>query len=54
MNCYVTTPPGGSGEVTMETREVRITLAGRLATDNDVQASVTQSVRVRNDALRTW
>jgi hypothetical protein len=54
MNCYVTVPPVGSGEVTMETREVRITLTGRLAGDPDVQASVTHSVRVRNNVLRTW
>lgn len=54
MNCYVTAPPGGSGEVTMETREVRITLTGRLAADTQVETSVTQSVRVRNNVLRVW
>ena len=53
-NCYVTIPPAGSNEVTMETREVRITLTGRLAADNEVQASATHSVRARNNVLRTW
>ncbi len=53
-NCYVTAPPVGSNEVTMETREVTITLTARLAADNEVQASATHSVRVRNNVLRTW
>ena len=53
-DCYVTAPPVGSDEVTMETREVTITLTGRLASDNRVQASATHSVRVRNNVLRTW
>jgi type IV pilus assembly protein PilW len=53
-DCYVTAPPGGSGEVTMETREVTITITGRLAGDNQVQASAINSVRVRNNVLQTW
>jgi type IV pilus assembly protein PilW len=53
-DCYATIPPIGSNEVTMETREVTITLTGRLASDNTVQASATHSVRVRNNVLRTW
>ena len=53
-DCYVTLPPVGSQEVTMETREVQISLTGRLASDNSVQATVTQSVGVRNHVLRTW
>ena len=53
-DCYATVPPIGSNEVTMETREVTITLTGQLASDNTVQASATHSVRVRNNVLRTW
>jgi prepilin peptidase dependent protein B len=53
-DCYVTVPPIGSNEVTMETREVTISLTGRLAADSEVQASATHSVRVRNDVLRIW
>ena len=53
-DCYVTNPPGGSGEVTMETREVTITVTGRLTSDNQVQASAINSIRVRNNVLRTW
>jgi type IV pilus assembly protein PilW len=53
-DCYVTAPPGGSGEVTMETREVTITIIGRLTGDNQVQTSATNSIRVRNNVLQTW
>ena len=53
-DCYVTAPPGGSGEGTMETREVTITVTGRLATDNQVQISAVNSIRVRNNVLQTW
>lgn len=53
-DCYVTNPPVASGEVTMETREVTITITGRLTADNQVQISATNSVRVRNNVLRTW
>ena len=53
-DCYVTLPPVGSEEVTMETREVQISLTGRLVADTSVQGTVTQSVGVRNHVLRTW
>lgn len=53
-DCYVTNPPGGSGEVTMETREVTITVTGRLTSDNQVQVSASNSIRVRNNVLRSW
>jgi type IV pilus assembly protein PilW len=53
-DCYVTNPPGGSGEVTMETREVTITVTGRLTSDNQVQATASNSTRVRNNVLQTW
>lgn len=40
-----------SGEVTVETRQITITIEGKLATDPSVQALVTQTVRVRNDKV---
>jgi type IV pilus assembly protein PilW len=51
-NCYVTVPGVGSGAVTVETRELLVTIAGRLSGDTSTQASVAQSVKVRNDLLR--
>lgn len=54
MNCYLAgnIPTNGSGDVTVETRHVLITLEGRLVNDANVTASLTQSVRVRNDLVR--
>jgi len=52
MDCYATVPTNGSGDVTVETRQIEITVAGRLVTDNSVSATVSQSVRVRNDLVR--
>lgn len=51
-NCYVTVPPVGSGVVTTETRELLVSVSGRLAADASTQASVSQSVKIRNDLLR--
>jgi prepilin peptidase dependent protein B len=51
-NCYAIVPTAGSGNTTVETRQVRISLAGRLAGDNSVRAHLTQDVRVRNDLVR--
>ena len=51
-DCYVTIPPVASGEPTTETREVVVTVSGRLANDTSVQMTATQTVRVRNDHLR--
>ena len=52
-DCYVTVPPNGSNEVTAETRELLVTVTGRLAADTSTQVSASQSVRVRNDLIRT-
>lgn len=52
-DCYVTIPPATSGEITMESIEVLITIDARLATDPMVQASASNSVRVRNNVLRS-
>jgi type IV pilus assembly protein PilW len=51
-DCYATVPPNASGEATTETREVVVTVNGRLANDTSTQMTATQTVRVRNDHLR--
>jgi hypothetical protein len=51
-DCYVTVPANGSDAVTVETRELLVTVTGRLSGDISTQASVSQSVKVRNDLLR--
>jgi prepilin peptidase dependent protein B len=51
-DCYLNVPAAGSGVATMETRELVVTVTGRLAEDTSVQATVSQSVTVRNDLLR--
>ena len=49
-DCYVVTPD--ADEATTEIREVNIILQAELATDSLVSASMTQTVRVRNDLVR--
>lgn len=52
-DCIATTP--AAGDVTVETRQVAITIAGALVNDdnnNPTTASVSQTVRVRNDLVR--
>ncbi len=52
-DCYdVVVPTAGSGEITVEAREIEITLIGNLIRDPAVSHSVTRSVRVRNDLVR--
>lgn len=51
-NCYTTVPTTGSGNITVETRVVGITLTANLANDSFVQATLTETVRVRNDWIR--
>lgn len=51
-DCYVTVPPIGSDVVTAETRELLVSVSGRLAADVSTQASVSQTVKIRNDLLR--
>lgn len=52
VDCYATVPTAGSGDVTAESREVRITVTARLANDITTQATATQTVTVRNDVIR--
>lgn len=51
-NCYVSVPTAGSGNITVETREVTITLTANLTNDTFVRLTQTQNVRVRNDFVR--
>lgn len=53
-DCYdpLSIPTAGSGDITVETRQIAITLVGELANDSDVRVALTQSVRVRNDLVR--
>jgi type IV pilus assembly protein PilW len=54
MNCYTVVPTNGSGDVTVEARQIDITLAGQLVSDASVNLSMTQSVKVRNDLVRQY
>ncbi|GAA5526171.1 hypothetical protein Maes01_02766 [Microbulbifer aestuariivivens] len=52
-DCYqLPLPAAGSGDITVETREVVVNIAAQLTDDPDVRVQVAQSVRVRNDLLR--
>ncbi|MCE0758775.1 prepilin-type N-terminal cleavage/methylation domain-containing protein [Marinobacter sp. G11] len=60
LDCYQTSPNeslGGTNDefyVTAETRVVTITMVGELVDDEEVRASLTQRVRVRNDLVRSF
>jgi prepilin peptidase dependent protein B len=51
-DCYDVAPTASSGDITVETRQIAITLTGNLANDSFVQLSQTQNVRIRNDLVR--
>jgi prepilin peptidase dependent protein B len=52
-DCYVAPfPVPGSGDITVETRQVDITLTANLTNDAFVRMSITKSVRIRNDWVR--
>lgn len=51
-DCYVNAPTASSGNITVETREITITLTGTLTNDTFVRLTQTQNVRVRNDMVR--
>ncbi|WP_295801758.1 PilW family protein [uncultured Microbulbifer sp.] len=53
-DCYEVQPTVGSGDITVETRQIAITLEGELVSDREVRVSITQLVRVRNDLVRKW
>lgn len=50
VDCYAMAP--ATGNITVETRQVTITLAAELTNDAFVRMSMTQNVRVRNDMVR--
>ena len=45
-------PAAGSGDLTVEAREITITLGGRLANDRGISAIANHNVVVRNDLVR--
>lgn len=52
-DCYdAPLPTANSGNITIETRQVTITLTGNLTGDSFVRQTQTQNVRVRNDLVR--
>lgn len=51
-DCYAPLHVATSGNITVETRQVDITLTANLTSDSFVRMSMTQSVRVRNDWVR--
>lgn len=53
-DCYLNVPLAGSGNITVETREVLITLTANLTNDSFVRMTQSQGVRVRNDFVRVY
>lgn len=51
-DCYASVPVAGSNDITVETREIAITLTGNLTNDSFVRMSMTENVRVRNEWVR--
>ena len=52
-DCYdAPLPTNASGDITVETREILITLEGELANDDFVRVEIAETVRVRNDLVR--
>ncbi len=51
-DCYVSVPTAASGNITVETREITITITATLTNDSFVRLTQTQNVRVRNDWVR--
>lgn len=53
-DCYTLLPLPGSGDISVESRSLAITLSGRLRRDTFTSAQLQRTVRVRNDWLREW
>jgi prepilin peptidase dependent protein B len=51
-NCYTSVPAASSGNITVETRVVAITITANLTNDSFVRQEITDTVRVRNDWIR--
>jgi len=54
MDCYdaAMVPTVGNGDITVETRNITIVLAGELVSDSMINVKLNQLVRVRNDLVR--
>ena len=51
-DCYAQAAVAGSGDITVETRQVTITLVGQAVANANTTANITQDVRARNDLVR--
>lgn len=51
-DCYVQPAVAGSGDITVETRQITITVAGQAVANANTSANITQDVRARNDLVR--
>ena len=51
-DCYANVPTDGSGVITVETRQVTISMTASLVSDANVKSSIKEDVRVRNDMVR--
>ena len=52
IDCYTQVPANGSGDVTVETRGVTISVTGNLVNDPTVTLTLNEDIRVRNDLIR--
>lgn len=53
-DCYTTVPLNASGDITVETLQISISLEASLVSDSEVRVQMNQIVRVRNDRVRVW
>jgi len=53
-DCYTTIPLNASGDITVETLQISISIEASLVSDSDVKVQMEQVVRVRNDRVRVW
>lgn len=51
-DCYTNVPTAGSNDITVETRQISITLEGNLTNDSFTRLELTETLRVRNDWVR--
>ena len=51
-DCYAQVPAAASGDITVETRQVTVSVTGALINDANTILTLTEDVRVRNDFVR--
>ena len=51
-DCYASVPTSGSGNITVETRQITVTLTAALTNNSFTRLSIAETVRVRNDWVR--